>query len=161
MGKLQDKIALITGSSHGIGSAIARRFANEGAKVVLHGRDKDALESLRREISDKGGEVISLIADVTKFNEIEAMRKSIEKELGPVEVLVVNAGGSHTKPMPFEEIPEDGWHASVDANLTATFLTIKSFLPGMKAQKRGNIITMSSAAARHTSGKSPVPYSAA
>lgn len=161
MGRLQDKVALVTGSSHGIGSAIARLFASEGAKVVLHGRDKDALQQLRNELSDKGGNVIYLTADVTKYSEIEVMRQRIEKEWGFVDILAVNAGGSHTKPMPFEEIPEDGWHASIDANLTASFLTIKSFLPGMKTRKSGNIITMSSAAARHTSGKSPVPYSAA
>lgn len=161
MGKLQDKVALVTGSSHGIGSAIARLFASEGAKVVLHGRDKDALASLRNELSDKGLNVIHLRADVTKYDEIDSMRRTIEQELGYVDILVANAGGSHTKPMAFEEIPEDGWRASIEANLTATFLTIKSFLPAMKARKSGSIITISSAAARYTSGKSPVPYSAA
>jgi len=64
-------------------------------------------------------------------------------------------------PGPLEEISEEGWHASVDANLTATFLTIKSVLPGMKARRRGTIITTSSAAGRRAHPRSPVPYAAA
>jgi len=63
--------------------------------------------------------------------------------------------------LPVEEITEDGWRASVDANLTATFLTIKSVLPGMKERRRGNIITMSSAAARRPTAMSPIPYAVA
>ncbi len=64
-------------------------------------------------------------------------------------------------PGPLEGISEEGWRASVDANLTATFLTLKSFLPGMKERKSGNIITISSAAARRPSSRSPIPYTAA
>lgn len=161
MERLKDKVALVTGSSHGIGTAIAVLFAREGAKVVLHGRDKTALGKVRNEIADMGYKVMYASADVTKFNEIESMRHAIEKEFGVVDILVANAGGSHTKPMPFEEIAEEGFRASIDNNLTAAFLTIKSFLPGMKARQSGNIITISSAAARHTTGRSPVPYSAA
>ena len=79
----------------------------------------------------------------------------------PVDVLVANAGGSFTAPGPLEEIGEDGWRASVDGNLTATFLTLKSVLPGMKARKTGSIITVSSAAARRPHPHSPIPYAAA
>ena len=100
-------------------------------------------------------------ADVTRFGEIEAMRERMERELGPIDILVANAGGNPVPPGPLEEISEEGWHASVDANLTATFLTIKSVLPGMKARRGGTIITMSSAAARRAHPRSPVPYAAA
>jgi 3-oxoacyl-[acyl-carrier protein] reductase len=89
------------------------------------------------------------------------MRAEVEKALGPVDILVANAGGSYTKPGPFETITEEGWNASVTGNLTATFLTIKSFLPGMKARGSGSILTMSSAAARRPHPQSPVPYAAA
>lgn len=102
-----------------------------------------------------------MTADVTRFDEIEAMRRQIEAELGPVDILVANAGGSFTPPGPIEEISEEGWRASVDGNLTATFLTIKSFLPGMKQRRAGNIITISSAAGRRAHPRSPVPYAAA
>ncbi len=89
------------------------------------------------------------------------MRLHIEEELGPIDVLVANAGGSPVPPGPLEEISEEGWRASIDGNLTATFFTIKSVLPGMKEGKRGNIITISSAAARRPHPRSPVPYAAA
>jgi 3-oxoacyl-[acyl-carrier protein] reductase len=161
MSSLTGKTALVTGSSRGIGAAIATLFAREGARVAVHGRDPAALSQVRGEIERAGGQAIEVQADVTRFDEIEAMRRKIEEALGPLEILVANAGGSFTKPGPLEEIPEDGWRASVDGNLTATFLTIKSFLPGMKQRKAGNIITMSSAAARRPHPQSPVPYAAA
>jgi 3-oxoacyl-[acyl-carrier protein] reductase len=161
MNALQDRVALVTGSSRGIGAAIARLFAREGAKVVVHGRDPAALAAVQADIARAGGRAIQVAADTSRFIEIEAMRQRVERELGPIDILVANAGGSFTKPGPLEEIDEEGWHASIDNNLTATFLTIKSILPGMKARNRGNIITMSSAAARRPHPGSPIPYAAA
>ena len=76
-------------------------------------------------------------------------------------MLVANAGGNPVRPGPVEQVSEEGWLATVTANLTATFLTIKSFLPGMKERGAGSIITMSSAAARRPTAASPVPYAAA
>jgi 3-oxoacyl-[acyl-carrier protein] reductase len=161
MGALSGKVALVTGSSRGIGAAIAKRFAREGARVVVHGRDEPALSAVVGEIEESGGTAIHVTADVTKFAEIETIRTEVEKEFGPIAILVANAGGSFTAPGPLEEITEDGWRASIDGNLTATFLSIKSILPGMKARKAGNIITVSSAAARRPYPQSPVPYAAA
>ena len=113
------------------------------------------------EIARAGGQAIQVEADVTRFDEVEAMRERVERELGPIEVLVANAGGNPVPPGPLEEISEEGWRASVDANLTATFFSIKSVLPGMKARRGGNIITISSAAGRRPHPRSPVPYAAA
>jgi len=163
VGSLEGKVALVTGSSRGIGAAIAKELAKEGASVALHGRDRAALGEVATAILSEAQDrrVVQTTGDVTKFADIEAMRQEIEESLGPVDILVTNAGGSLTKPGPLENIPEDGWHASVNANLTATFLTIKAFLPGMKARKSGVIITMSSAAARRPHPQSPVPYAAA
>ncbi len=161
MSVLNDKVALVTGSSRGIGAAIAKLFAQQGVKVVVHGRDTTALSAVQAEIERAGGKAMHVVADVTKFTEIEAMRRQIEQEFGPIDILVANAGGSFTVPGPIEQISEEGWHASVDGNLTATFLTIKSILPGMKERKAGNIITLSSAAARRPHPGSPIPYAAA
>src|SRR5215468_10349292 len=158
---LKDRIALVTGSSRGIGASIARMFAREGARVALHGRDVAALSKVRADIERDGGKVIEVFGDVTKFSDIEAMRKRIEDVWGPVEILVANAGGSFTPPGPLEDTSEEGWHASVDGNLTATFLTIKSILPGMKQRHTGNIITISSAVGRKPHPQAPIPYSAA
>lgn len=159
---LRDRVALVTGSSRGIGAAIATLFAREGALVAVHGRDVAALERIRSDIEHNGGRAIQVAGDVTRSADVEAIRRRVEEALGPVDILVANAGANLTNPhLPVEEISEDAWRATIDANLTATFLCIKTFLPGMKQRGRGNIITMSSAAARRPSPLSPIPYSAA
>jgi 3-oxoacyl-[acyl-carrier protein] reductase len=159
--RLQGRIALVTGSSRGIGAAIAKRFAWEGARVAVHGRDRAALAAVWREIEASGGTALEVTGDVTRFDDIEAMRRRIEQELGPVGILVTNAGGNPTPPGALEETSEAAWAAAIAGNLTATFLTIKSFLPGMKERRSGAIVTMSSAAARRPHPRSPIPYAAA
>jgi len=158
---LKNKIALVTGSSRGIGAAIARTFAQEGAKVAVHGRDGAALYGVQADLTRLGGTAMEVIADLTKFDEIERIRRQIEQTFGPIDVLVANAGGAFTPPGPLEEMTEEGWHASIEGNLTATFLTIKSFLPGMKERRSGSIITISSAAGRRPHPNSPIAYAAA
>src|SRR5262245_17053676 len=132
MDSLKDRVALVTGSSRGIGAAVAKVFANEGAKVAVHGRDAAMLAATRDAIERAGGGASTVVADVTRFAEIETTRARIEQERGPIDILVANAGGSFSTPGPIEDISEEGWRASVEGNLTATFLTIKSILPGMK-----------------------------
>lgn len=158
---LDGKIALVTGSSRGIGAAIATLFAQRRARVVVHGRDKSALRRVEEEITETGGQAMIATAELTRFEEIEQMRRRIESAFGPVDVLVANAGGSHTPPSPFEQITEDGWHATIAGNLTTTFLILKSFLPSMKARGSGNIVTVSSSAGRHPTARTPPAYAAA
>jgi 3-oxoacyl-[acyl-carrier protein] reductase len=135
MSALTNKVALVTGRTRGIGAGIAKLFAREGASVAVHGRDTATISGLQAEIVQGGGRAICVAADVTKLSEIEALRARVEAELGPIDILVANAGGCHTPPGPLEDTSEDGWRASVDGNLTATFLTIKSILPGMKQRQ--------------------------
>jgi 3-oxoacyl-[acyl-carrier protein] reductase len=161
MGAMKDKVALVTGSSRGIGAAIAKRFASEGAKVAVHGRDEAMMAATRREIETVGGRAIAVGADVTSFAEIERMRLRVEEELGPIDVVIANAGGSFNPPGPIEDMTEEAWRASIDGNPTATFLTIKSVLPGMKRRRGGNIVTVSSAAGRRANPRSPIAYAAA
>ena len=158
---LQGRVAVVSGSSRGIGAAIATLFAIHGAGVVVHGRDTQAVKAVVSRIEGTGRRVFGVAADLTRYEEIEEMRERVESRLGPVDLLVANAGGSTVPPAPLEEISESDWRGSIDANLTATFLTIKAFLPGMKERGRGNIITISSAAARRPTGRSPLAYAAA
>ena len=162
MSALSGRTALVTGSSRGIGAQIARVFAGAGARVAVHGRDEAALKTMLASIlAETTADCLALTGDVTSFADIERMREEIEQRWGPVDVLVANAGGSPVRPGPIEELTEEGWHASIDANLTSTFLLLKSFLPGMKARGSGSIITLSSAAARRPTAHSPFAYAAA
>ncbi|MGH8141710.1 MAG: SDR family NAD(P)-dependent oxidoreductase, partial [Steroidobacteraceae bacterium] len=137
-------------------------FAEAGAKVAVHGRDAAAADAVRAGIERTGACADVFLADVTRFEAIETMRLKIEERLGPIEILVTNAGGNEfLPPGPVEAIVGAASQATVDANLTATFLTVKSVLPGMKSRRSGSIITLSSSAARRPTARSPAPYTAA
>lgn len=161
MGVLDDRVALVTGSSRGIGAAIARTFAQAGARVVLHGRDEDALAEVRSRIAGAGGEVSSVTGDVTVADDLARMRDQIFGRHGRLDVLVANAGSTRSRPASIEDITEQSWRADIDRNLTGTFLTVKCFLPGMKQRRSGTIVTMSSAAGRRASERTIVAYAAA
>jgi 3-oxoacyl-[acyl-carrier protein] reductase len=161
MGVLTGRVALVTGSSRGIGAAIAREFASEGAAVAVHGRDEAAAAAVRDHIIELGGRAVMVLGDVTAPEEVGRMKTEIESALGPLDVLVANAGGNPTRPGPLERMSLDEWRAAIDANLTATFVTISAFLPGMKERGIGSIVTMSSAASRRPTPQSPVAYAAA
>tara|TARA_R110002020_G_scaffold152976_3_gene332097 strand:+ start:418 stop:1173 length:756 start_codon:yes stop_codon:yes gene_type:complete len=159
--ELAGKTALVTGSSRGIGAAIARTFAANGAVVILQGRDQDALARVHGQILSEGGKASVYVADLTILPDIEAMRSKIADDCDPVDILVANAGGSFARPALIEEIDPLEWNAAITGNLTATFLTVRAFLPDMKKRGSGNIITLSSAAARKPYPVAPVAYAAA
>ncbi|MFF4623458.1 SDR family NAD(P)-dependent oxidoreductase [Nonomuraea jabiensis] len=161
MSLLKDRVALVTGSSRGIGAAMAITFARAGARVALHGRDEAALAAVQARINDLGGEAISVLGDVTVADDLARIRARILERYGHVDVLVANAGSSDSRPVPIEDITEESWRADIDRNLTGTFLTVKCFLPDMKRRRTGNIITLSSAAGRKPSERTIVAYAAA
>jgi 3-oxoacyl-[acyl-carrier protein] reductase len=118
---LNGQIALVTGSTRGIGAGIAAEFARRGAAVALHGRDHAAADGVAAAIIRDGGKAMALTGDVTDFGQVESVRRQIEDTWGPVGVLVVNAGGSFTPPVPLEQIPEDGWRATFVAAQAGPF----------------------------------------
>lgn len=158
---LEGRVALVTGSSRGIGAAIARLFAAEGATVAVHGRDAAAVERVRSSIEATGAKAIGVVGELTDEVQVGALKAEIERRVGQVDVLVANAGASLVAPGPLEAISLEAWKATVDANLTATFLTLRAFLPAMKQLGRGDIVTISSTAARRPHSRSPIPYAAA
>src|SRR5262245_43308062 len=120
MGTLTGHVAVVTGSSRGIGAAITQLFAAEGAAIAVHGRDAAAVATVRADIERLGGRAIGVIADLTSFDQIETLRQRVEDQLGPADILVANAGGNPSPPAPVEALSEAAWHAAVEANLTAT-----------------------------------------
>jgi 3-oxoacyl-[acyl-carrier protein] reductase len=146
---LKDKVALVTGSTSGIGLAIARAFAKEGANVVINGfGEAAAIEKERAAIvADFGVKALYSGADMTKGAEIAGMVADAQKALGAVDILVNNAGGVVGQVgRPLEDVPDDDWHAVIDANLTTAFFCTRAVVPGMKERRWGRIINISSAA---------------
>ncbi len=157
---LSGKVAVVTGGSRGIGAATAQALAANGVNVAVSGRDTAAIDAVVAEIHAKGGRAIGIGADCTDFSAVENLRQRVEKEFGFVTLLVTFAGGSAIRPGPIEKVTEEEWRKVLDGNLTATFLTVKSFLPGMIERRHGAIVTMASTAGRLPS-QAPAPYSAA
>ncbi|MEV4535066.1 SDR family NAD(P)-dependent oxidoreductase [Asanoa sp. NPDC049518] len=155
---LSNRVALVTGSSRGIGAAIAETFAAAGADVVLHGRSASALAAVRERI---GGDTLVVTGDITVAADLDRMHDQIMERHGRVDVLVANAGNTTSRPAPIEDITEESWRADLDRNLTGTFLTVRRFLPGMKQRRSGTILTLSSAAGRKPSERTIVAYAVA
>jgi 3-oxoacyl-[acyl-carrier protein] reductase len=157
---LAGKVAVVTGGSKGIGAATSRMLAGNRARVAVNGRDQAGIDRVVAGLLESGATAIGVSADCTRFAEIERMREQVERELGPTDILVAFAGGFASF-SPVHETSEEEWNAVVESNLTATFLTIKSFLPGMIARRRGAIVTMASNAGRFLDMKLTASYAAA
>ena len=136
---LQGKVALVTGSTSGIGLAIARALAAEGAKLMINGFGDAA--DIARECDELGA--LHDGADMSRPSEIERMMKRCADELGGPDILVNNAGIQHVSPV--EDFPVDKWNAILAINLSAVFHTTRLALPAMKARGWGRIINTASA----------------
>ncbi len=143
--QLQGRSAVITGSTSGIGRAIAQRFASEGANVMLNGfGDAGAIEALRAGLEREHGVKARFHgADMTQPAEIADLVRAAERELGAVDILVNNAGIQHVAPV--EEFPAERWDAIIAINLSSIFHATRAALPGMKQRGWGRVITIASA----------------
>jgi 3-oxoacyl-[acyl-carrier protein] reductase len=147
MNELGGNIALVTGSSRGIGRAIALALAKAGADVVVNYRTHDSeATQVSQQIEELGRRSLAIRADVSIASEVTSLIRTIETELGPVTILVNNA--AIARPQPIEEITEQDWDELITVNLKSVFLVTQAVLPKMRAQRWGRIINLSSAAAQ-------------
>jgi len=144
--KLQGRIALVTGAGRGIGAAVARSLADEGAAVALCARSTAQLEAVAAEIVSRGGKALALACDVTDPNSIAAAAEAVRTQLGPVDILVNNAGIAHSAPLGRTTLAD--WNRVFAVNVTGTFLCTQTFLPDMTARRWGRVINIASTAAR-------------
>ncbi|XP_013408752.1 uncharacterized protein LOC106172536 [Lingula anatina] len=143
---LSCKVAVVTGASVGIGAAISKMLAAEGARVVLVARKERPLMETKEEIEKEGGVVVALKCDVTNRNEVKEMIKNAESTFGPVDILVNNAGVYYFTFMKYAK--EDQWEEMVDVNIKGVLNCIGAVIPDMCDRKRGHIVNISSATGR-------------
>jgi NAD(P)-dependent dehydrogenase (short-subunit alcohol dehydrogenase family) len=158
MSTLEGKIALVTGGSRGIGESIARRFAADGMTVAVSARtveDGDhplpgSIASTVRSITDAGGAALAVTADLAREQDRQALVEEVERELGPVDVLVNNAAVTFFEPV--EGFDERHYRLMFEVQVRAPFDLAQRLIPGMRARGRGWILNISSGAARHPQG---------
>jgi 3-oxoacyl-[acyl-carrier protein] reductase len=146
---LDGQVALVTGASRGIGAAIARLLANHGAAVAVNYRArKDAADKVVQQISENGGKALAIQADVRNEDQVASMVARLADQLGPVDILVLNAG----MPVPFKpfmDLTSDEFYNKVFGEMQAFFYPLKAIVPSMMKRGHGNIIGISSGLSRH------------
>jgi len=139
---LTGKTALITGSGGGLGLVMARGLASYGAKVILHGSNKEKAQGAAARLTEEGFDPGSSIFDVADSAAVTGGVKAISRQYGPIDILVNNAGINHRAPL--EEFPEDDWDKIISINLKAPWLVAKAVAGEMIKRKSGKIINICS-----------------
>ena len=156
-----EEVAWVTGSSTGIGRAVALALAERGCQVVVHyNRSEDEAREVVERISSSGGEAALVGGDVADAGEVERMAGEIEDRYGRLDVLVNNAG-SLIERRTLSEMTEDLWERVMAVNLKSVYLCSQAVLPTMKSRGRGRIINMTSVAARNGGARGSVAYATA
>ena len=148
MGRVQNQVAVVTGAARGLGQAISYRLAGEGAKLVVGDLDKLGLEATATKIRDGGGEIITLVGDITEEEAASQLIKSAITHFGQIDILVNNVGGSRNSKI--WQMPVEDWDYTIRLNLRGTFLCTKAAVPHMIERKSGKIICLSSGAREGT-----------
>jgi 3-oxoacyl-[acyl-carrier protein] reductase len=142
MGKLDGKVAIVTGSASGIGCCIAESFAEEGAAVAVADLNEPGAQAVAEGIAGRGGRAVAIGVDVTDERLVAQLVDRTLSELGGVHILVNNAGIDTVSPL--VEMPSSMWQQMIDVNLTSLFICTKAVLPTMIEQRFGRIINMGS-----------------
>jgi 3-oxoacyl-[acyl-carrier protein] reductase len=146
-GRLAGKVALVTGSSRGIGRQIALELAGEGAFLSInYNKSEKSAKQLSAEIAELGTKCITVKADLSRNEDIQKMISTVKRDLGSVEILVNNAGIS--RPQKLQDITEKDWDEIIQLNLKSAFLITQAVLPRMREKRWGRIIYISSIAAQ-------------
>jgi 3-oxoacyl-[acyl-carrier protein] reductase len=157
---LQNRVALVTGGSRGIGRAIALALAAAGAAVAVNYRERvEDAEAVAASIRQRGGRAAIFGADVSLRIAVQSMAHDIESELGPIDILVNNAGMAAARGL--EDITEEDFDHALAVNLKSAFLCTQAVLPGMRARRWGRIVNLSSIGARMGAGSVSIAYAAA
>ncbi len=139
---LQGRVALVAGASRGLGKAIARQLAAEGARVAMCARDSAVLEAAAGEITAAGGQALPLPGDVTRAADVQRVVAETNRRWGPVEILIANAAGP--RPGRFMETDDAGWQDAVALILTSTVTLCRAVIPEMRRRRWGRIIAITS-----------------
>lgn len=150
MRELRDRVALVTGSSSGLGFAAARALLRRGARVALNSRGGKKLEAACRSLSSGGDEVIAIPADIRQPNELGELVTGVEEQLGPVDILVANGGGPRVKPA--VELDEADWQEAIPLAFLFVPRLCRLVLPGMRRRGWGRVVAINSVSARQ-----PIP----
>ncbi len=142
------RVALVTGGGRGIGAATARLLARQGAAVALAARTEEEVVSVAAQIGARGGRALPLVVDVADDDSVASGFERVRFELGPVTILVNNAGTPGV-PLPVAAMEPASWRRVFEVNATGAFLCAREALPQMAAENWGHIVNVSSAAARH------------
>lgn len=140
MGRLDGRIALVTGASRGIGRAVAKRFAAEGATVICLARTIGALEELDDEIANAGGKAVLLPFDLRRFDEIDQMAAALHQRFGKLDILVGNAGDIGGGLAPIGHVDQKHFQAAFDINVTANYRLIRALDPLLRLSDAGRAL---------------------
>jgi 3-oxoacyl-[acyl-carrier protein] reductase len=156
--RLQNRVAIITGAAHGIGKAYARRFAEEGAHVIIADVDQSAGQAVANSLLDSGFSAWARTTDVCRFANVEGLMRETMDRFGSVDILLNNAAIYVTQPLwkgPVEELAIEEWDRILEVNLKGVFLCCKAAIPIMKRQRSGKIINIASGTFFSGSGDMP------
>lgn len=144
MRRFEGSVAIVTGGGQGIGAAVARMLAGEGAAIVVAARSADRIERVAGEIKKAGGKAWAVPCDVTNAASVHSLAQAAGRRAGVVDILVNNAGAAHSAPLAKTTL--DDWNRVLAVNATGTFLCTQAFLPAMVMRKQGSVVNVASVA---------------